>query len=113
MPIGIASSWRVLLVLCAAAVVQGVRALRTAYVRWPDARLGTLLAAVAFGFLLVSFLSEPPVLWGTNLRVTGVGALLLAAGVSAWIASPVIVLTLQLLHRRWLWKPQAGAPRAD
>jgi hypothetical protein len=104
--IGIATSWLVLLAVCATAVVQGAHALRAAYARWPDAKLGTLLVAGTFGFVLVNFLSEPPVLWGSNLRFTGVGALVLAAGVTAWIASPVIVLTLQLLHRRWQRKPQ-------
>ena len=105
--IGIASSWLVLLGVCALAAVEGATALRAAYARWPEARLGTLLVAATFGFMLVSFLSEPPVLWGSNLRFTGVGALLLAAGVTAWIASPVIVLTLQLLHRRMQRKPGA------
>lgn len=107
--IGIASSWLVLLVVCAIAVMQGARALRAAYSHWADAKLGTLLVAVTFGFVLVNFLSEPPVLWGSNLRFTGIGALVLAAGVTAWIASPVIVLTLQLLHRRWLRLPRSGA----
>jgi len=105
MMILLVSSWLVLLVVCATAVVQGALALRAAYAAWPDARLGTVLVAATFSFLLVNFLSEPPVLWGSNLRVTGVGALLLAAGVTGWIASPVIVLTLQLLHRRWQRKP--------
>lgn len=104
--IGIASSWLVLLGVCVLAVVEGAVALRAAYARWPDARVGTLLVAATFGFVLVNFLSEPPVLWGSNLRFTGAGALLLAAGVTAWIASPVIVLTLQLLHRRWQRKPR-------
>jgi len=105
--IGLVSSWLVLLVVSATAVVQGVAALRAAYTRWPDARLGTLLVAATFGFVLANFLSEPPVLWGSNLRFTGAGAFLLAAGVTAWIASPVIVMTLQLLHRRWRRKPQS------
>jgi hypothetical protein len=104
--LGIAISWLILLGVCATAVVQGMGALRAAYARWPDARLGTLLVAATFGFVLMNFLSEPPVLWGSNLRFTGAGALLLAAGVTAWIASPVIVLALQLLHRRWHHKPR-------
>lgn len=98
--IGVSVSWLVLLGTCAVAVWQGVVALRRAYAQWPDCRLGTLLLAATFAFLLLSFLSEPPVVWGSDLRVTGIGALLLAAGVTAWIASPLIVIALQLLHRR-------------
>lgn len=100
MLIGLAFSWLALAVVCSIAVVQGVIALKRAYATWPESRIGTLLVAITFAFLLLNFLSEPPVVWGSNLRVTGVGALLLAAGVTVWIASPVIVLSLQLLHRK-------------
>lgn len=107
--IGLGFSWGALLVVCSFAIVQGALALRRAYATWPESRVGTLLVAITFAFLLINFLSEPPVIWGSDLRVTGVGALLLALGVTLWIASPVIVLTLQLLHRRLLARsPQLG-----
>lgn len=98
--IGLGFSWMALVLVCWLAAQQGAAALRRAYSTWPESRIGTVLVAITFAFLMVNFLSEPPVLWGSNLRVTGVGALMLAAAVTVWIASPVIVLTLQLLHRR-------------
>lgn len=98
--IGVSVSWLVLLTVCTLAVWQGAVVLRCAYSHWPECRLGTLLLAATFAFLLLSFLSEPPVVWGSDLRVTGMGALLLAAGVTAWIASPVIVIALHAAHRR-------------
>lgn len=98
--IGLSFSWFALVLVCWLAVLQGAAALRAAYASWQESWVGTVLVAVTFAFLLINFLSEPPVLWGSNLRVTGAGALLLAAGVTVWIASPVIVLTLQVLHRR-------------
>jgi hypothetical protein len=98
--IGVSVSWLVLLAVCTLAVWQGAVVLRRAYAHWPECRLGTLLLAVTFAFLLLSFLSEPPAVWGSDLRVKGMGALLLAAGVTAWIASPVIVIALHAAHRR-------------
>jgi hypothetical protein len=52
-----------------------------------------------FGGLLAVFLSEQPQLWGLPLRVTPVGALLLAAAATLWLAGPIITVSLAVLDR--------------
>jgi hypothetical protein len=94
--VGAATAW----VLGAGAVVlaarHGVRALRNAYGRWPEYRVGTVLVAATFGALLVTFLADRPELWGSQFRVTPVGAVLLAGLLSIWVAGPAITLALAL-----------------
>lgn len=86
-------------VVVAMAVFHGFRALRNAYTRWPDRRLGTVLVAGTFAALLVLFMADRPELWGTRLRVTETGAVLLAAVGAFWIAGPVVTAGLALLRR--------------
>jgi hypothetical protein len=92
--IGAAVGWAIGLALLAAAAVYGVRALRNAYARWPDWQLGTALVAGTFAALLLVLLADRPELWGTRLRVTETGAVLLAALGTIWIAGPVITMGL-------------------
>jgi hypothetical protein len=100
--VGAAIGWLVGAALVAAAARYGVRALGNAYARWPERRLGTVLTAATFGALLVLLLADRPMLWGLPLRVTDVGAVLLAAVGAFWIGGPAVTLALylrrQLLH---------------
>jgi hypothetical protein len=97
---GVAVGWLVGLVLVLVAVFSGWTALRNAYARWPERKLGTALVAGTFAALLVLFLADRPELWGMRLRVTEVGAVLLAAVGAFWLAGPAVTLALML--RRWL-----------
>jgi hypothetical protein len=113
--VGVGAGWVAGAVLVLTAAAYGVKALRNAYGRWADRRLGTVLVAATFGALLVLFLADRPELWGTRLRVTEVGAVLLAAMGTFWVAGPLVTLALDLARR--LPTPRFGfglerAPRA-
>jgi hypothetical protein len=94
--VGAGIGWLVGAVLVLVAALSGLEALRHAYARWEDRRLGTVLVAGTFAALLVLFLADRPELWGTRFRVTEVGAVLLAAVGAFWIAGPVVTLALWL-----------------
>jgi hypothetical protein len=94
--VGAGIGWLVGAVLVLVAVLSGLEALRNAYARWEDRRLGSVLVAGTFAALLVLFLADRPELWGTRFRVTEVGAVLLAAVGAFWIAGPVVTLALWL-----------------
>lgn len=96
--IGVAVSWAVGATVVAAAVVYGVRALQNAYARWPERRVGTAVVAMTFAALLLTFLADRPELWGLRFRVTEVGAVLLAALLSIWLAGPAVTAALRLLR---------------
>lgn len=81
------------------AAVEGWRALRAAYHRWSEARYGTLVVATSFAALLVLFLVDRPVIWGINLRVTEVGAVLLALSLTLWFVGPFVTVALKLVKR--------------
>jgi len=80
------------------AAVTAVRALRLAYLRWPDRVMGTTLVAGAFAALLVSFLADRPELWLIRFRVTEVGAVLLASFATIWIVGPAVTVALRLIR---------------
>jgi hypothetical protein len=94
--VGSAAGWLVGLVLVTGAARYGWRALANAYARWPERRLGTVLFAATFSALLILFLADRPELWGVRLRVTEVGAVLLAATSAFWVAGPLLTLGLHL-----------------
>jgi hypothetical protein len=96
---GVAVGWLVGLVILLTAAVSGVQALRNAYARWPERRIGTVLVAATYAALLVVFLADRPELWGLRLRVTEIGAVLLAAVGAFWIAGPVVTIALRLRPR--------------
>lgn len=79
-------------------LVSGFRALRNAYARWDDRVLGSALVTAAFASLLIIFLADRPELWLLQLRVTEVGAVLLAAFATIWIAGPIVTMGLKLAH---------------
>ncbi len=84
------------------ATVLGWRALENAYARWPDHRLGTGLVLGAFAVLMIALLAVRPAIPGTGLPVSPLGAILVAALATLWIALPVIIITLPFTHRRSL-----------
>jgi hypothetical protein len=108
--VGAGVGWLVGMVLVLVAAVSGWQALQNAYARWPERRLGTALVAATFAALLVLFLADRPELWGVRLRVTEVGAILLAAVGAFWLAGPAVTLALAL--RRMLVVPDPMVPAA-
>lgn len=97
--VAVGFAWVLGLALVAWAAVQGWRGLSNAYARWPQRRLGTALVAGLFGALLVLFLAERPEIWGLQMRVTPVGAVLLAAMATFWLAGPMVTLALRLVEQ--------------
>ena len=98
--VGSAVGWAAGIALCAWAALDGWRAFRGAYERWNESATGTILLSVIFALLAYAFTRTNPEIWGTNVRVVGVGAVLLAFGATIWIALPVVAVALHLL-RRW------------
>ena len=75
------------------------RALRVAYVRWPERRRATFLVAATFAALLIQLLGHRPELWGARLRVNWIEGLLIAVGTTMWIVGPAVTLALRLFRR--------------
>ena len=97
--IGCGVAWLIGLALVVVAAEKGWDSLKGAYAAWSNARVGSLLVAALFGGLLAVFLAERPHLWGLPLRVTPVGAVLLAVATTLWLAGPLVTLSLWLLDR--------------
>lgn len=97
--IGCVVAWLVGMAVVGGAAKKGWEALVVAYRGWSDARVGTLLVAALFGGLVAVFLAERPMLWGLPLRVTPVGAVLLAAAATLWLAGPLVTVALAALDR--------------
>lgn len=94
--VGAAVGWIGAGTILAAAAVQGMRALRNAYDRWPERRRGSLLVAASFAAFLVVFLADRPEIWGLRLRITEVGAVLLSALLAIWVVGPIVTVALRL-----------------
>jgi hypothetical protein len=94
---GVALGWLAGAAMCAWAGMEGLGALRRAYTRWPEYRVGTLITGGVFVALAVIFVTERPELWFTDVRVTGIGAVILALGATVWIGLPATVLVLRAL----------------
>ena len=97
--VGCGVAWLVGFGLVALAAEYGWGALRSAYAGWSNARVATLLVVALFGGLLAVFLAEQPRIWGLELRVTPVGAVLLALAATLWFAGPIVTVGLGLLDR--------------
>jgi hypothetical protein len=91
--------WGIGAAICFLAAYEGFRALCNAYGRWPDCKVGSFLLVVLLGILAVQFVSDQPALWGTEIQVTGFGAVLLALGATIWLGAPAIVVALMVAHR--------------
>ena len=105
---GAAVGWVAAGTILTVAAVQGLRALRNAFARWPERRPGTLLAAASFAALLLLFVSDRPEIWGIRLRLTETGAVLLAAFLAVWVAGPIVTLALRLARSVPFARPLAG-----
>lgn len=95
-----AFAWVLGLGVCFWAGSEGCTAVGRSYERWPESRSGSLLLAVVLAALILWFLLQRPEIWGTELRVNGIGAVLLAFGATIWIALPVVVVALHVIHVR-------------
>lgn len=96
-----ALGWALGLTICAWAVFEGWRASRNAFARWTESRPGALLVTGVGVVFAVWFVSYRPELWGTDIRVGGLGAILLAVAVTVWVAAPILVVGLHWVHRRF------------
>lgn len=102
--------WLFGLALCGWAVREGWLTLRCACARWPEARLG---GALVVAFLVVASLvlaDARPGIWGTDLRLNGVGAVILAGALTLWVGLPLVWAVLHVAHG-WL-PPHAGGGEA-
>ena len=98
--VGAGLGWIVGIAVSVWAAVEGWRAFRLAYERWHEPLLGTVVLSFVFAFLVYAFTRTNPEIWGTNVRVVGLGAVLLAFGATVWIALPVVAVLLHLIRRR-------------
>jgi hypothetical protein len=103
--------WILGLALCAWALVEGWRALRTAMDRWPDGRVGSVLLTAILGVTTVLFVYVRPPIVGTDLRVNGLGAVALAVTVTLWVALPTVWAALHFLRQSHL-RPHIGGGEA-
>src|SRR5690606_21925282 len=62
-------------------------------------RFGTALVAATYAALLVLFLAKRPELWGLRLRVTEVGAVLLATSLTLWLVGPAVTFALRYARK--------------
>lgn len=109
----VVTGWAVGTAVCCWAALEGWRSFRCAFSRWPESRPGALLlvgVAVAFAMLFVGY---HPEIWGTDVRVSGIGAVILALAATLWIALPIIVVLLHYLHRRFasMWDGPTATDR--
>lgn len=90
---------------CVWAGVEGVRALQRALGRWPERRLGSVITGSILVLVSGLFVTHPPQLAGTSVRLTGLGAFALAAAITLWVALPLVVLVLRLASARSFLHP--------
>lgn len=104
--LGALVGWIVGTAICCWAFRLGWEALRNLLRHWQDARIGGSLLVGTFLFLAALFVIQRPQIWWTEIRVTEVGAVLLALGATAWIGAPLLVLALKLVH--WAERPHTS-----
>ncbi|HZD05411.1 MAG TPA: hypothetical protein VE173_10845 [Longimicrobiales bacterium] len=96
---GIVVAWLFGLTVCGWAAWEGVQGVVVALRRWPDLRVASVVISVVFAVLATTFVTTHPQIWWTDVRVTGAGALILALGATVWIALPVVIAGLGVVHR--------------
>lgn len=106
--VGAAVGWVGAGIIVAVAAAHAVKAFKNAYARWPERRAGTVLATASFAALLLTFLADRPEIWGVRLRLTEVGAVLMAALLAVWVAGPVVTVALRLARSVPFPRPMAG-----
>ena len=92
--------WIVAAAIFASTLVDGLTALRNAYERWPEHRIGSVLLVLIFILLTGRFLVTPPVLWGVDLALSRMGAFVLAVAGTVWVAAPILIVLLHSIHVR-------------
>ena len=103
--------WILGLSLCAWALWEGWRALRAAFGRWPDGRVGTVVLTAILGATTVLLVRVRPSIVGTDLRVNGLGAVALAVALTLWVALPTVWTALHFLRQNNL-RPHIGGGEA-
>ncbi|MEJ2539018.1 MAG: hypothetical protein P8188_03365 [Gemmatimonadota bacterium] len=99
-----AAGWGIFLTLAVWGLAEGIAGLGHALERWPERRPGVILVLALFLTLLVAFLRVRPEIWFTDLRVSELGAVLLAVGATVWIGIPVVGVVLNRVHH-WRGDP--------
>jgi hypothetical protein len=118
------SAWGGLALLIGSAIAAGVlvwatllgwRSLEAAYERWPDHRLGTLLGVGAFAIISLVLLALRPAIPGTGIQLPAVGWIVVAAIATVWLAAPVIIMALRVVHPQATTarRADAGPPRSQ
>ncbi|MDT8340955.1 MAG: hypothetical protein RQ751_05535 [Longimicrobiales bacterium] len=100
----VALGWMVVVASGAWALAEARRGIGHAMERWPERRPGGFLVAVTFVVLPAAFVWRRPEIWFTDLRVSAVGAVILAMGATIWLAVPVLILVLHFLHH---WRAES------
>ncbi len=104
---GIALAWLgaltgipVAVLLCLWAAVVGWDALRAAYGRWPEHRLGSVLLVSALAIVTATLLALRPTLHSMHVDISPPVAIMLACLATLWVAAPAIVVALHYGHWR-------------
>lgn len=79
-----------------------IRAMRAAYGRWPERRLGTFLVVATFVALAIELMGHRPEIWGTRLRIDPFTGLVISAVLALWIVGPSVTLALRFFRGRAL-----------
>lgn len=91
--------WVAGLALCFWAASEGWHGVERAFTRWPESRPGAILISGSLAILALTFVLHRPPIGHTNLRLTGLGAVILAIVATIWIATPLVIVSLHYLHK--------------
>lgn len=97
--IGLVLAAPVALAIFTWATLSGWQAIETAYTRWPEKRLGTLMVLGAFAVLSASMLLLRGAIPGTQIELSPAAAGALVAIAVIWIVSPAVIIALRFAAR--------------
>jgi len=98
--VAVIASWGIVVAVTGGAVVQGTRALLSAFRRWPEWPVGTAATILAFVAVLSELLSPAPRVFWYPIRPLPEIAVVLSFVIAAWFVGPGV--TLGLRQRRYL-----------
>ncbi len=106
-------AWVIMAGTAAFAVSAGLDAAKLAYRRWPDRVPGTIGVVATFLALAVMVMVRRPQIWFTDIRLSGIGAVVFVFAATFWFYGPIITTGLALLRRIRPLLPVArlGTPR--